>query len=397
LLVDAARRALAEHEPAMAARHAEELRLQMLQPVINATGVILHTNLGRAPLATEQPPSYFNLELDLTTGGRGTRQRHVGGLLARACGAEAALVVNNCAAAILLVLAALARGQGVAVSRGELIEIGGEFRLPDVMAESGAELVEVGTTNRTRPADYEKVLDRISLVLKVHQSNFRITGFTAAASVRELVALGRPVVVDLGSGLLDSRCPWLDGPPPPWLASEPAVRQTLADGAALVAFSGDKLFGGPQAGLIAGRADLVQRCVAHPIYRVVRPGALLLRSLQDVALAYLDRTSARLPIWQMATTSVADLRTRADRIARAVDTLPVTSASSTALAGGGSVPGLEIPSWGLQLPADRAAELRVGPCPVIARVDRGLTILDLRTVDPEQDADLTRALQALAR
>jgi L-seryl-tRNA(Ser) seleniumtransferase len=398
LLVDAARRALAEHQPSKAADYAEEQRLQLLLPVINATGVILHTNLGRAPVATEQPSSYVNLELDLTTGKRGTRQRHVGALLARACGAEAALVVNNCAAAILLVLAALARGRGVAVSRGELIEIGGEFRLPDIMAESGADLVEVGTTNRTRPDDYGRVLDRIALVLKVHQSNYRITGFTATTSVPELARLGPPVVVDLGSGLLDARCPWLEGPPPPWLASEPAVRQTLDEGAALVTFSGDKLFGGPQAGLIVGRADLIERCVAHPIYRVVRPGALLLRSLQDVALGYLHRDHTRMPIWQMATTPVADLRTRADRIAAGVTALPVTSAPSSAIAGGGSLPGLDIPSWGLHLPGDRAAELRhVGQTPVIARVDRGQTVLDLRTVDPEQDAELARSLHALAR
>src|SRR5581483_10080829 len=248
-----------------------------------------HPNLGRAPFGHTQPPAYTNLELDLATGTRGSRRAHAGALLARASGAASALVVNNGAAAVLLVLAALARGKGVAVSRGELVEIGGGFRVPEVMAESGARLVEVGTTNRTRRADYEQVGDDVALLLKVHRSNYRITGFTEDTPVEALTTIGPPVVVDLGSGLLDRACPWLPDGPPPWLHDEPAVRQTLDAGAALVVFSGDKLLGGPQAGIIAGRADLVDACARHPLYRAFRPGGLVLGALQDVALAYLRR------------------------------------------------------------------------------------------------------------
>src|SRR5690606_37617366 len=230
----------------------------------NATGVLLHTNLGRAPLAVDVPAEYSNLELDVATGARGSRHDHAGLLLAAAAGAERALVVNNGAAAVMLVLAALARGRGVAVSRGELVQLGGGFRLPDVMEESGARLVEVGTTNRTTAADYRRSVDDpardVALLLKVHQSNFRIVGFTEAASAADLAGLGVPLAVDLGSGLLDAATPWLPAGPPRWLAGEPAVRQTLSAGADLVIFSGDKLLGGPQAGIIAGRADLVDAC-----------------------------------------------------------------------------------------------------------------------------------------
>ncbi|MEY2406109.1 MAG: L-seryl-tRNA(Ser) seleniumtransferase, partial [Acidimicrobiaceae bacterium] len=289
LLVDAARAAIAAGDPGSATRRAEAVRTALLGPVINATGVLLHTNLGRAPLAVEQPSSYTNLELDLATGRRGSRRDHAGALLARACGAPAALVVNNGASAVLLTLAALARGRGVAVSRGELVEIGGGFRVPEVMAESGARLIEVGTTNRTRRADYEAVAADAALVLKVHRSNYRITGFTEEASVADVASIGPPVVVDLGSGLLDAACPWLPDGPPPWLRDEPAARQTLDAGAALVIFSGDKLLGGPQAGVIAGRADLVEACARHPLYRALRPGGLVLGALQQVALAYLER------------------------------------------------------------------------------------------------------------
>src|SRR3954471_3827848 len=291
MLVDAARSAIAAGDPESARGRAQSMASTLRRPVINATGVILHTNLGRAPLSVSVAGRATNLELDLATGKRGNRNAHAATLLARASGAEAALVVNNGAAAVLLVLAALAAGKPVPVSRGELVEIGGAFRVPDVMAQSGARLVEVGTTNRTRLADYRDAVDaETALVLKVHQSNYRIVGFTEATDVGALVGLGVPVVVDLGSGLLDAGCPWLDGGPPPWLATEPAVRQTLDAGAALVTFSGDKLLGGPQAGVIAGRADLVARCAKHPLARALRPGALVLGALQDVALAYLHRT-----------------------------------------------------------------------------------------------------------
>jgi len=280
LLVDAAREAIAAGDPASARTRAEAVSRALLRPVINATGVLLHTNLGRAPVEHHQEARYANLELDLATGKRGSRSRHAASLLARAAGAEAALVVNNGAAAVMLVLAALARGGSVVVSRGELVEIGGGFRVPEVMEESGAHLVEVGTTNRTRRRDYEQAVARTdptpALVLKVHQSNYRIVGFTEAVSVAALADLGPPVVADVGSGLLDATTPWLESGPPAWLSDEPAVRQTLQEGAALVTFSGDKLLGGPQAGVIAGRADLVDRCARHPLARALRPDVVLM-------------------------------------------------------------------------------------------------------------------------
>ena len=249
LLVDAARAAIARGEPDEARAEAEAVAAALLRPVVNATGVLLHTNLGRAPVAHDQAATYTNLELDLTSGERGSRGAHAGGLLARACGAEAATVVNNGAAAVLLALAALARDRDVVVSRGELVEIGGGFRIPEILATSGARLVEVGTTNRTRRADYEQAVTAdTALLLKVHQSNYRISGFTEAVDVAALADLGPTVAVDLGSGLLDAACPWLADGPPDWLRDEPAVRQTLAAGAGLVTFSGDKLLGGPQAG-----------------------------------------------------------------------------------------------------------------------------------------------------
>jgi L-seryl-tRNA(Ser) seleniumtransferase len=387
LLVDAARAAIAAGDPDSARHLAENTRAALLQPVINATGVLLHTNLGRAPLGVSQPAAYTNLELDVATGKRGSRRDRAGALLGRACGAEAALVVNNGAGAVLLALTALARGRGVAVSRGELVEIGGGFRVPEVMSESGARLVEVGTTNRTRREDYERVASDVALLLKVHQSNYRITGFTEDVSVAEVVSIGLPVVVDLGSGLLDSACPWLPGGPPSWLRDEPAARQTLEAGAALVVFSGDKLLGGPQAGVLAGRADLVDACARHPLYRALRPGGLVLGALEQVALAYLERDGDRVPFWRMATVAVDELRRRAEALARGelVDCASVT--------GGGTLPGVEIPSAGIALKGDVTAALRAAtPKPVIARVDDDRTILDLRTVDPADDRLLAAAI-----
>ncbi|HEY2430287.1 MAG TPA: L-seryl-tRNA(Sec) selenium transferase, partial [Acidimicrobiales bacterium] len=254
VLVDVARSAIAEavdagapaSAPERAAAGAAALSRRLLQPVVNATGVLLHTNLGRAPLAVDQAATYSNLEFDLERGERGDRTERAAALLARACGAEAALVVNNGAAAVLLVLAALAVGREVIVSRGELVEIGGGFRIPEVLAVSGARLVEVGTTNRTRRRDYvEATGPGTALILKVHASNYRITGFTESVDVAALARLCPPVVVDLGSGLLDAGCPWLATGPPAWLRDEPAAAQTLAAGAAVVTFSGDKLLGGP--------------------------------------------------------------------------------------------------------------------------------------------------------
>ena len=278
LLVEAARIAIANDDPESARSEALRLQRSLLGPAINATGVLLHTNLGRAPLEYHQEAQATNLEFDLITGGRGSRNNHVTNLICKLTGAEAALIVNNCSAAVTLVLAALARGRAVAVSRGELVEIGGGFRVPDVMSESGAHLVEVGTTNRTRVADYQAAcrLHDTALLLKVHPSNYKISGFTEEVSIAALSDLEIPVVADLGSGFIDEGCHWLRDGKPSWLRDEPAVKQTLEAGAALVTFSGDKLFGGPQAGVIAGRADLIEACAQHPLMRAFRPGALVL-------------------------------------------------------------------------------------------------------------------------
>ena len=392
LLVIAARAAIAAGDPDSAADEAQRLRRSLLGPAINATGVLLHTNLGRAPLGLEAgrggPVRFSNLEFDISTGRRGSRASHASLLLATLTGAEAALVVNNCAAAVTLVLAALARGRGVAVSRGELVEIGGGFRVPEVMEQSGARLVEVGTTNRTRASDYRAATERddVALLLKVHPSNYRITGFTEEAAVADLAKIGPPVVSDLGSGLLDERCPWL-GQRPDWLAGEPGARQTLAAGAALVTFSGDKLMGGPQAGIICGQADLVAACAAHPLMRAFRPGSLVLDALQSVAMAYLRRDADAIPFWHMARVPVEDLAERAEALGVG------TPARTTAIAGAGSLPGQEIPSAGVELDGDHAAALRAHDPPVIARVNEQTTVIDLRTVDPADDAVVAAAVR----
>ena len=389
LLVDAAREAIAAGDPASARPRAEAVASALLRPVVNATGVLLHTNLGRAPLPSGRgvgPTRYANVELDLATGRRGSRHSHAASLLARACGAEAALVVNNGAAAVLLALSALGAGRDVLVSRGELVEIGGGFRVPDVLAQSGARLAEVGTTNRTRLGDYRAALtDDTAVVLKVHASNYRIVGFTSSVPVRELAALGPPVVVDLGSGLLDASTPWLPGGPPAWLGDEPAVRQTLEAGAALVTFSGDKLLGGPQAGVLAGRRDLIERCARHPLARALRPGGLVLEALQETALTYLRRDVAAIPFWRMASVPVDGLRARA--VALGVGDV----VACESVPGGGSAPGATIPSVGIALDGDWTAALRAHEPPVIARVADGRTVLDLRTVDPADDVVVAAA------
>ena len=394
LLVDAARAAIAAGDPASARRRAEEVAAALLRPVINATGVILHTNLGRAPLPSVPSAGgarrYSNLEFDLLTGKRASRSDHAARLLARAVDAEAALVVNNGAAALMLVLAALARGRSVVVSRGELVEIGGGFRVPEVMVQSGARLVEVGTTNRTRLADYrDAISEDVALLLKVHQSNYRMIGFTEDVAVAALAGLGPPVVADIGSGLLDATTPWLGGGPPSWLAGEPAARQTLAAGAGLVTFSGDKLMGGPQAGIIAGRRELVAACARHPLNRALRPGGLVLAALQETALAYLRRDGDAIPFWRMASVPVEALRVRAEALGagKVVDTV--------AVAGGGSVPGQDVPSVGVAVEGDHSAALRAGEPPIVARVHEGMTICDLRTVDPADDAVLATSLAGL--
>ncbi|KAA0235166.1 MAG: L-seryl-tRNA(Sec) selenium transferase [Actinobacteria bacterium] len=381
LLVEVAREAIAADRVSEAHALAAVRRRRLLVPVVNATGVLLHTNLGRAPLCHVPPLTYTNLELDLETGKRGSRQERTASLLAAATGAESAMVVNNCAAAVLLVLAALARGRPVAVSRSELVEIGGGFRVPEVMAQSGARLLEVGTTNRTRRDDFGRAVAEHdpALLLKVHQSNYRIVGFTESVPVRDMSGFGRPVIVDLGSGLLDASTPWLDGPPPSWLRGEPAVRQTLAEGAALVTFSGDKLLGGPQAGIIAGRADLVDACADHPLARAVRPGELVVAALQETLLAYLRRDAAAIPLWAMASARPEDLRARAARLGggKVIET--------EALPGGGTLPGVTIPSVGVAFAGDLTEQLRAHCPPILARVIDDRTVLDLRTVLPADD------------
>jgi L-seryl-tRNA(Ser) seleniumtransferase len=387
-----------------ARRRAADLTRSLLQPVLNATGVIVHTNLGRAPLGqtplaavADVAAGYSNLEFRLDRGVRGSRQEHAGALLARACGAEAALVVNNNAAAVLLVLAALARGREVVVSRGELVEIGGGFRVPDVMAESGAVLVEVGTTNRTRRADYERaVTPETALILRVHASNYRMIGFVESTPVPELAGLGPPVVVDIGSGLLDETTPWLPEHPA-WLRDEPGARQCLADGAALVTFSGDKLLGGPQAGVIAGRADLVALVARHPLARAVRADKMALAALQSVALSYLAGDGDAIPLWRMAATPVGALRERAEALAASVVGAKVVD--TDAVAGGGSLPGLTIPSCGVSVEVGDAdgALAALRDLGVVARVDAGAVVCDLRTVDPAADARLAAALATITR
>ena len=389
---------------AEARRRAAGINRSLLQPLINATGVLVHTNLGRAPLGAgplaavaEVAGGYSNLEFRLDRGTRGSRQEHAGALLARACGAEAAVVVNNNAAAVLLVLAALARGREVVVSRGELVEIGGGFRVPDVMAESGARLVEVGTTNRTRRGDYERALSEdTALILRVHASNYRMIGFVESAPLADLASLGPPVVADIGSGLLDETTPWL-AERPSWLRDEPGARQCLEAGAALVTFSGDKLLGGPQAGIIAGRADLVATVARHPLARAVRADKMALAALQSVALAYLANDGAAIPLWRMAATPIAALRARAEALAAGVPGAKVVD--TEAVAGGGSLPGLTIPSVGvaLEVPDADAALAALRSAGIVARVDAGAVVGDLRTVDPSDDPRLAAALAALDR
>ena len=398
VLVDLARGAIASGDwssttlESAVARFADSL----VTEVINATGVLLHTNLGRAPLPTAVRSR--TIEFDLGSGRRGSRQTGIGRLLGLLCGAESALVVNNNAAAVMLVAAALADGREVAVSRGEAVEIGGSFRVPEVIERSGARLVDVGTTNRTRADDYRRAITRpgadVALILSVHPSNYRIEGFTERPEVRELAALGVPVAVDIGSGLADADTPWLAGAPPAWLADEPAARQTLEAGADLVTFSTDKLLGGPQAGVIAGRAELVARCAQHPLMRALRPGSLVIESLQTTVMALLDRHPEDVAFWSMASAPVAEVRARAERIAEAVsDGVSVVDLES--LPGAGSAPGRGIPSAGLALDGDLTASLRRCAVPVIARLDEGRTVIDLRSVSPVDDETITAAITSV--
>lgn len=382
---------------------ADDIALSFIRPVVNATGVILHTNLGRAPLSGsafgfEGAARATSLEFDLHTGARGSRQTAVAMLLAELTGAEDALVVNNNAAAVLLVSSALAAGREIVVSRGESVEIGGGFRIPEVIEQSGARLVDVGTTNKTRTNDYAKAIDRrgadVAFVMRVHPSNFRIEGFTDQAPLATIAALGVPVVSDIGSGLLDANCPWVSGPPPQWLHDEPAVKQTLAEGAALVTFSGDKLLGGPQCGVIAGRAELVAICRSHPLMRALRPGGQTLIALQHVLRSFASRTAcSTVPFWSMATSTVDALAERATRI---VGSSTGRVVPTMALPGAGSTPGATIPSVGIAIDGDHLSALRSRTLPVIARLDKNVTMFDLRSVDPHDDEEIIAAIRSVS-
>jgi L-seryl-tRNA(Ser) seleniumtransferase len=393
----------------------EHILSRSLQPVINATGVILHTNLGRAPLtaaAVEEfrltATQYSSLEYDLQAGARGKRDVHTAQLLERLTSAEAAIVVNNCAAAVLLVLAALAKGGEVIVSRGELIEIGDGFRIPEIMAESGAVLREVGTTNRTRLVDYENAInEKTCLLLRVHPSNFTITGFAEKPTLEELVALslrsGLPLVEDLGSGcLVDLSEAGI---------TEPVVRQSIDSGVSIVMFSGDKLLGGPQAGIIAGKKELVSRVRRHPLFRALRVDKLTTAALEATLGAYLRGTLDEIPTLRMIRMSAQELKRRAENFLRELTPeLPLGEveleiADGASLVGGGSTPTQSLPSKIIRIASAQYSasqlEQRLRRAPagisVIARVEDDRLILDLRTVFPEQEPLLLKTLAAVLR
>ncbi|MDG1695139.1 MAG: L-seryl-tRNA(Sec) selenium transferase [Ilumatobacter sp.] len=400
ICVDIARAAIEDGDPDSAMHRADEFRRTLLTPVVNATGVLLHTNLGRAPLAHQQNATAQTVEFNLVTGQRGSRQAAVGQLYARLCGAESAMVVNNNAAAVLLVVAALAAGRDVPVSRGESVEIGGSFRVPEVIEQSGARLVDVGTTNRTRLRDYEAAIKKANvdaaMVLKVHPSNYRVEGFVEETSIADLATLDVPVVADIGSGLIDATVPWLKGAPPSWLAGEPAAVQAIRNGADLVTLSADKLLGGPQSGIIAGRADLVERCLQHPLARALRPGGLVLAALQRTALTYLDgQAGTEIPFWKMVGTPLTALEERALAVVEAIVAVhPSARVERTeALPGAGSAPGVTMPSVGVVIDEDLLEQLRRHNTPVIARSRNERTLLDFRSVDPVDDVTIVAALR----
>jgi L-seryl-tRNA(Ser) seleniumtransferase len=360
---------------------------------LNATGVIVHTNLGRAPLpeaalarALEVGRGYSNLEYDLAAGARGSRQDHVAGILRRLTGAEAALVVNNNAAAVMLALAALAEGREVLVSRGELIEIGDGFRIPDVLARSGARLREVGTTNRTRAADYERAIGpETAVLLRVHQSNFRVIGFTEQPAVEQLAAVaaraGLPLVDDLGSGVLV------------YLEGEPSAKESLAARADLVCFSGDKLLGGPQAGIVVGRAELVERLRRHPLQRALRADKLTLAALEGTLGLYLEpqRALREVPVLRMLHEPAEAVRARAGRLAAGVGG---EVEETVARVGGGALPLAELPSFACAVEEELAEPLRTGEPPVVGVLRDGRLLLDCRTLTDAEADEVARAVTA---
>lgn len=397
------------------AREVERILSRTLQPVINATGVVLHTNLGRAPLAPaildelrHTALGYSNLEYDLEAGARGKRDVHTSELLTRLTGAEDAIVVNNCAAAILVVLAALAMGGEVVVSRGELIEIGDGFRIPEVMAQSGGILREVGTTNRTRIEDYANAItDKTRVLLRVHPSNFQISGFTDKPSIAELVALSKrakiPLVEDLGSGCLVDLSEYG--------IHEPTVRQSVEAGVSVVTFSGDKLMGGPQAGIIAGKPEFVQRVRRHPLFRALRVDKLTITALEVTLAAYQRGALDEVPTLAMIRMSAKDIEARSRNFLRELTPQLMTSelklelADGESLAGGGSTPAQSLSTKVIRIKSNRYTasqleqHLRRGPgaIPVVARIDDGWLIIDLRTVFAEQETALAEALAAALR
>jgi L-seryl-tRNA(Ser) seleniumtransferase len=368
-----------------------------LRAVINATGVILHTNLGRAPLADFKPiPRYSNLEYDLQTGKRGKRDAHTARLLERLLN-RPAIVVNNNAAAVFLVLKELAAGHEVIVSRGELIEIGDGFRIPDIMSHSGAVLREVGTTNRTRIEDYRDAInEQTRLILRVHPSNFRVSGFTARPELKELAQLGKdrgiPVYEDLGSGcLLDLRAKGMD---------EPLVADSLAAAVNVVSFSCDKLLGGPQSGIIAGDAELVARIRRNPMYRALRVDKLIIESLETTLRHLLKENWQAIPSLRMVFASLEEIQARAARVAARLDGLSVKVKQTESAIGGGSTPDQTLPTFAIELAVNKPevceSRLRRAPVPVIARIERDKVVFDMRTVADEEESSLISAIRAAA-
>jgi L-seryl-tRNA(Ser) seleniumtransferase len=393
-----------------------------LQPVINATGVIIHTNLGRAPLAesaidrvAEVARGYSSLEYDLARGSRGKRDVHAEALLCRLTGAEAAIVVNNNAAATMLMLAALAAGREVIVSRGELVEIGGGFRIPDVMALSGAILREVGTTNKTRGSDVGAAInEKTALILRVHPSNFRIEGFTERPSLTELVTIGNnfhiPVAEDLGSGHLaaglgsDLGQTWVRPGSDP-VGTEPAVCDSIRDGVDACCFSGDKLLGGPQAGIIVGRSALIARMRTHPLMRALRVDKMTYAALESTLIEYAaGRATTTVPVQRMLTASADEIRTRAGALTSALGSVPGWRCEvlpGMSAVGGGSAAGVDLPTWLAAIARDTLSadaletRLRLQTPPIVGRIENRRVVLDLRTVLPSQDALLATLLGEL--
>ncbi len=376
-----------------------------LNPVINATGIIIHTNLGRAPLSqsvleavSKVSGNFSNLEYDLLAGKRGSRAREVEKLLCQLTGAESALVVNNNAAAVLLVLIVLARNKEVIVSRGELVQIGGGFRVPDIMKQSGVRLVEVGTTNQTHIKDYEQVIgNKSALLLKVHQSNFIIKGFTHSVEISELKALGQeynlPVVYDLGSGAMLNTEDYI-------AAHEPTVQEALANGSDIVCFSGDKLLGGPQSGIILGEKPSIDRMRKHPLMRVIRIDKMTAVALVATLKHYLQKEAVeKIPVWQMIATNLKDIESRAQFVVKKLGEagIPASVIDGSSMVGGGSLPDQSLPTRLVAIKpqyslADFANQLRLATPPLLGRVEAQQYLIDMRTVLPSMDTDLIEVI-----